>query len=218
MKMTENQIKEAFHEIKADDTLKQQTLKAIFSKQTKKRPSLTKLVLTTALLLIAGVGGIFSYTVPVYAISLDEDASIELYVNMYQKVVSVTTYDTTLTTSVNNLGYTEAVTSILDSNQFSYKNVVITVAGNDQEGCQKMIQNLQHCNQNCMANASYNTVANEMIAQAKECDMSLGKYNIYLMLKETDPTITLEEAQNMTMQEMHQRMGKGMGKMMTQSN
>jgi hypothetical protein len=216
--MTENQIKEAFHEIKADDTLKQQTLKAIFSKQTKKRPSLTKLVLTTALLLIAGVGGIFSYTVPVYAISLDEDASIELYVNMYQKVVSVTTYDTTLTTSVNNLGYTEAVTSILDSNQFSYKNVVITVAGNDQEGCQKMIQNLQHCNQNCMANASYNTVANEMIAQAKECDMSLGKYNIYLMLKETDPTITLEEAQNMTMQEMHQRMGKGMGKMMTQSN
>lgn len=216
--MTENQIKEAFHEIKADDTLKQQTLKAIFSKQTKKRPFLTKLVLTTALLLIAGVGGIFSYTVPVYAISLDEDASIELYVNMYQKVVSVTTYDTTLTTSVNNLGYTEAVTSILDSNQFSYKNVVITVAGNDQEGCQKMIQNLQHCNQNCMANASYNTVANEMIAQAKECDMSLGKYNIYLMLKETDPTITLEEAQNMTMQEMHQRMGKGMGKMMTQSN
>jgi len=216
--MTENQIKEAFHEIKADDTLKQQTLKAIFSKQTKKRPSLTKLVLTTALLLIAGVGGIFSYTVPVYAISLDEDASIELYVNMYQKVVSVTTYDTTLTTSVNNLGYTEAVTSILDSNQFSYKNVVITVAGNDQEGCQKMIQNLQHCNQNCMANASYNTVANEMIAQAKECDMSLGKYNIYLMLKETDPTITLEETQNMTMQEMHQKMGKGMGKMMTQSN
>lgn len=216
--MTENQIKEAFHEIKADDTLKQQTLKAIFSKQTKKRPSLTKLVLTTALLLIAGVGGIFSYTVPVYAISLDEDASIELYVNMYQKVVSVTTYDTTLTTSVNNLGYTEAVTSILDSNQFSYKNVVITVAGNDQEGCQKMIQNLQHCNQNCMANASYNTVANEMIAQAKECDMSLGKYNIYIMLKEMDPTITLEEAQNMTMQEMHQKMGKGMGKMMTQSN
>ena len=216
--MTENQIKEAFHEIKADDTLKQQTLKAIFSKQTKKRPSLTKLVLTTALLLIAGVGGIFSYTVPVYAISLDEDASIELYVNMYQKVVSVTTYDTTLTTSVNNLGYTEAVTSILDSNQFSYKNVVITVAGNDQEGCQKMIQNLQHCNQNCMANASYNTATNEMIAQAKECDMSLGKYNIYLMLKETDPTITLEETQNMTMQEMHQKMGKGMGKMMTQSN
>lgn len=216
--MTENQIKEAFHEIKADDTLKQQTLKAIFSKQTKKRPSLTKLVLTTALLLIAGVGGIFSYTVPVYAISLDEDASIELYVNIYQKVVSVTTYDTTLTTSVNNLGYTEAVTSILDSNQFSYKNVVITVAGNDQEGCQKMIQNLQHCNQNCMANASYNTATNEMIAQAKECDMSLGKYNIYLMLKETDPTITLEETQNMTMQEMHQKMGKGMGKMMTQSN
>ena len=216
--MTENQIKEAFHEIKADDTLKQQTLKAIFSKKKKKRPSLTKLVLTTALLLIAGVGGIFSYTVPVYAISLDEDASIELYVNMYQKVVSVTTYDTTLTTSVNNLGYTEAVTSILYSNQFSYKNVVITVAGNDREGCQKMIQNLQHCNQNCMANASYNTADNEMIAQAKECDMSLGKYNIYLMLKETDPTITLEEAQNMTMQEMHQKMGKGMGKMMTQSN
>ena len=216
--MMKNQIKEAFNEIKADDTLKQQTLNTILSKQTKKRPFPTKLVLTTALLLITAVGGIFSYTVPVYAISLDEDASVELHVNMYQKVVFVSTYDTTLTTSVNNMGYTEAVTSILDSDLFSNNNVVITVAGNDQEGCQKMIQNLQHGNNNCMANASYNTAGNEMIAQAKECDMSLGKYKIYLMLKEMDPTITLEEAQNMTMQEMHQKMGKGMGKMMTQSN
>ena len=206
--MMKNQIKEAFNEIKADDTLKQQTLNTILSKQTKKRPFPTKLVLTTALLLITAVGGIFSYTVPVYAISLDEDASVELHVNMYQKVVFVSTYDTTLTTSVTNMGYTEAVTSILDSDLFSNNNVVITVAGNNQEGCQKMIQNLQHCNNTRMANASYNTTNSEMIGQAEECDMSLGKYKMYLMLKEMDPTITLEEAKNMTRQEMHQRMGK----------
>lgn len=216
--MTENKIKEAFQEIKADDTLKQHTLDTILSKQTKKKPFPTKLVLTTVLLLLTAVGGIFSYTVPVYAISLDEEASVELHVNMYQKVVSVSTYDTTLTTSVNNMGYTEAVTTLLDSDLFSNNNVVITVAGNNEEGCQKMIQNLQHCSNTCMANASYNTADSEMIAQAKECDMSLGKYKMYLILKEMDPTITLEEAQNMTMQEMHQRMGKGMGKMMGQNS
>ena len=77
--MTENKIKEAFQEIKADDTLKQHTLDTILSKQTKKKPFPTKLVLTTALLLLTAVGGIFSYTVPVYAISLDEDASVELH-------------------------------------------------------------------------------------------------------------------------------------------
>lgn len=94
-------------------------------------------MLTTALLLLTAVGRIFSYTVPVHAISLDEDASAELHVNMYQKVVSVSTYDTAMTTSVNNMGYTEAVTIILDSDLFSNNNVVITVAGKTRKAVRK---------------------------------------------------------------------------------
>jgi hypothetical protein len=39
-----------------------------------------------------------------------------------------------------------------------------------------------------------------MIGQAEECDMFLGKYKIFLMLKKMDSTIALEEAKNMTRQ------------------
>lgn len=106
------------------------------------------------------------------------------------------------------MGYVKAVKALLDSYLFSNSSVVITVSEDNQKNCQKIIQNLQHCNNTRMANTSYNTADSEMIVQARECDMSFGKYKMYLMLKEIDPTITLEEAKNMTMQEMHQRMGK----------
>jgi hypothetical protein len=212
--MREKQIQEAFDEIKADDALKQKTLHTILARSAPKRRTPARLILTAAVILLAMIGGIFSYTVPVYAISLDEESSVELQVNMYQKVVSVTTYDTDLLTPVNNMNYTDAIAAILDGNTFASPNVSITVAGKDQAGCQKMIQNLQQCNSQCMAKATYNTADPEMIAQAKECGMSLGKYKMYLLIKEMDPSFTLEEAQNMTIQQMHQKMGKGMGKMM----
>ena len=35
--------------------------------------------------------------------------------------------------------------------------------------------------------------------------MSVGRYQVYLILRELDPDITVEEIQNMTMGEMYQR-------------
>jgi hypothetical protein len=213
--MNDRQIKEAFEEVKVDDAFKQKTINTILKKTSVKKPFPMRMVLTAAVLLFTMIGGIFSYTIPVYAISLDDTTSVELQVNLYNKVVSVSTYDSSsVPASVTNMDYTEAVTAILESESFS-NNTVITVAGNNQAGCQKMIENLQNCKGSmCMSNASYNTADSTMIAQAKEYGMSLGKYKMYLMLKEMDPTFTIEQAQTMTMQEIHQRMNKGMGKVM----
>lgn len=212
--MTDNSIKEAFNEIKADDALKQKTIDTVLAK-TNQRPFPMKMVLTAALILITVIGGIFSYTTPVYAISLDDTSSIELHVNMYQRVVSVTSYSSTGTVSVTNMDYQDAVEKILNDASWSSQNVTITIAGNNQAGCQKMAENLQNCSSQCMGSASYITADADTIAQAKACGMSLGKYKAYLLLKEADPTITLEQAQNMTMQEIHQMISKcaGMGQM-----
>ena len=71
------------------------------NKQSKK-----KISFPTALLLITAVGGTFSYTIPVYVISLDEDASVELHVNLYQRDVFIIAYDTALINATDNIRYT----------------------------------------------------------------------------------------------------------------
>ena len=77
--MTEDQIRKAFDEIKADDALKQKTVNAVIERTPAKKRMPRKMILTAAALIIAALAGIFSYTTPVYAISLDDTASVELH-------------------------------------------------------------------------------------------------------------------------------------------
>lgn len=211
--MNKERITAAFDEIKADDALKQKTLQAVMTEAQPKKRMPMKLILTTAMIMVAVIAGIFSYTIPVYAISLDEASSVELQVNMYDKVVAVNTYNTGSDTdiSVTNLSYTDAVQQILSSGQWDQNNLSITVAGGSKQGCERMIANLQNCSMQCMAQASYTTADNDLLQAARTAGMSMGKYKAYLILQELDSSITLEEAQNMTMQEIHQRIGMCQG-------
>ena len=220
--MTEDKIRKAFDEIKADDALKQKTVNAVMARTPAKKRMPMKMILTAAALIIAAFAGIFSYTTPVYAISLDDTASIELHINMYQRVVSVSTYDGTSTASysVANMSYTDAVQEILSSSEWNNANVVITIAGGNQAGCEKMMSTLQSGSMQCMANAAYATADTSLLQEAQNNGMSLGKYKAYLMLKELDSSVTVDQVQQMTMQEIHQYIrsckgmnGKGMSRM-----
>lgn len=208
MHMNEHKIFEAFDEIKADQALKQKTRNAVYAETAHRRFPL-RAVLTACVMLIAAVIGIFSYTLPVYAISMDDSSSVELHVNIYDRVVSVDWYDSQAASGVNsstltNMNYQDAVAEIL-SEQTADQNIIITVAGQSQSGCQKMINAMQNCASQCMRRATYRTADSSTLADAHQCGLSMGKYNAYLKLKALDPSITIEQVKEMTMQEIHQK-------------
>lgn len=219
--MTEKRIHDAFAEIKADDALKQKTLQAVCQKSAPQKHFPLRLVVSAVIVLAALFGSILSYTIPVYAISVDDAASVELKVNMYQRVVSVQTYGSSCNTSaIANMSYEDAVNAIL-ADKSDLTNVVITVAGGSSAGCQKMVETLKTCKGQCMGNAVYEIADEDVISEAGRYNMSMGKYKAYLLLKEKDSSITIEQVQNMTMQEIHQMTGQcseGMGQMKGKKN
>lgn len=206
--MNKERIREAFEDIKADDALKQKTLKAVMQDNTAAKKRMYRMILSAAVILIAVTAGIFSYTMPVYAISLDDTSSIELQVNIYDKVVGFSAYDAAdaSLSTVENQNYTDAVQQIMTAKRWQNASVVITVAGGSQQKCENMISSLQNCSMQCMQKATYVTADSGLLQASRQAGMSLGKYKAYLLLKETDPSVTIEEVQQMTMHEIHQKL------------
>ncbi len=157
--------------------------------------------------------GYFSFTVPAAAISIDINPSMELKINMYDKVIDVSSYnsegeDLAETLNLKNLNYSDAVNTVLN-NDFvlscieSDELVEITVTGRFENMVENMRKSISEQsgipeeNIYCLSNS-------EMIKSAHEAGISFGKYRAYLELYELDPDVTIEDISDLTMRQIRE--------------
>lgn len=154
------------------------TLAALAERRSRSAPRrpLAAALAALALAVLTAAGGL-AYATPAAAVSVDADASVELAVNAFGRVVGVTCYD-------------EAALAGEDA-------ASVTVSA-DSGRCERLLSDGGAAGLTCYA------LDPEAVREARDAGLSLGKYRAYLTLSALDPTVTQDEAGEMTMGELQQ--------------
>ncbi len=224
--MIENNVKAAFNEIHAEQSLKQETKQFIYNKIYKNDKAenkvyyksrynnrkMVKYIVAVAccIVVLLGASGYYTYNTPAAVISFDINPSIELEVNIFDKIINVISYNSEGQSivdeiSLKNKNYVVAINEILRNEKIisflqSGNNVEILVAGKDESKSDKMRacllsetglgdENIHCCNWDSMTTAHLEGV-------------SCGKYHLYLQLQDENPDITIEDIKNLSMKEI----------------
>lgn len=219
-----NKIKEAFNTIKASEELKENTKQYLYNNVYNKQKKNYRYALALISIFVLFFT-ITTYITPVAAISIDSNASIQIEVNKFNRVISVSTYDNTnnLIQSLNlkHMDYNTAVDMIINElehegliSDSSYLNIAISTKDNTMSS--HFLDNIEdeyggkYQYLNCM---TYDTTNQN---NAKQHHMSIGKYQEILELQKENPNITIDEFKGMSMQEIkehyHNENGKHKGK------
>lgn len=213
-----DKIVQAFDQVHAEDSLKQAT-KAYLSGQLaagtrKPIPWGLRLVPVAACLALIVFGGGWLYFTPTLEISIDINPSIELGVNRFDRVVSVTGDNEDGqalldSLSLEHLNYNDAVELIINSEEVSTLLsgdgvMTIGVIGPDGEQTTRVLSDMEACTSQSENMHCYHA-DNDMADEAHEVGLSCGKYRAFVRLQSLDPSVTAEEAANMTMREIWDR-------------
>lgn len=216
-----NKIKSAFDEIKADSALKANTKEFLHCKirKNEKKSSFRKygvvLIPACIAIVLAAGFGLVTYNIPVSAVSIDINPSIELGVNGYNRVISAKSFNDDgekilNSVSVKNMECSEAVDMIVNqSNQYlnSENTVVVTVESDSDEKTEQMIEDIEHCKSH--NNEMYCYKGNsETAEEAHSLGLSFGKYSAYLKLREYDSSVTVDDIKEMSMREIKEEIDR----------
>ena len=215
-------LKSAFDQIHAEEAIKTQTKKYLFDKVYRKEKKhlspLPKFAAAGACcLLLFIMGGSYLFFTPTVFISVDVNPSLELGINRFDRVVSVTGYNEDGRSLIDSLqlkymDYSTALESLLSNQEMAIylsedAEVVLTVAGNNKTQSNEILENVEsfsseHQNVHCHSGDT------EEFHHAHEAGLSFGKYQAWQILQELNPDITLEEVQDMTMAEIRELIQK----------
>ena len=199
----DERIRRAFDAVRADEDLKQKTLDALERRQTRSAPRRRPLAVALAalaLVVLTTAGGL-AYTTPAAAVSVDADASVELAVNAFGRVVGVRCYDDDAqavvdATPVLHHDWTQAAAALSDALSGT-DGATVTVSA-DSGHCERLLSDGGAAGLTCYA------LDPETAQAARDAGLSLGKYRAYLALSALDPTVTQDQAGEMTMGELQQ--------------
>ena len=210
-----DRLKQAFNKIQAEEELKNST-KAFLYQKTKgyasaKITRYRRLLPAIACFLLVTFGGYWLYFTPTVEISIDVNPSIELGVNRFDKIISVSSYNNDGQELVDSLDikyldYAQAIDQILRNenvNALLSNNEVMTIGviGSDNAQSAKVLSVIESYTDQESNTYCYYADPDE-VEQAHEMGLSYGKYRAFLKLKTLDSTITAEKIQNMTMREI----------------
>lgn len=212
----DERIYEAFDQIKASQSLKERTLERVADRTAPRRRSLRAQRLAVAmasfLLVLLGAGSYLVYFTPTAAVSVDAESAISLEINRFDRVIGVSSYGAEadeLASQLNlrHLDCAEAVERLLSQSALGATDapVSITVAGENASQSSELLERVSACT------ASYGNVCcaagnHEEAAQAQAVGLSLSKYRLYVQLQALEPSITVQEVQNLSMQELRDRL------------
>lgn len=221
VKSLNNRIKNAFDDVHAQEKLKQSTSKFLAEKTRgyNKRSGFSVKKFAAAFVIIAFLaltaGGVGIYYTPVCAISVDVNPSVELSVNRFDKVISVKGIDSqgqalAYSLNITNKNYNEALEAIVQCEPIanllnSGALVSITVAGKNDRQNEKMLESISACEYAKDECISCTSAGKEEVQAAHEAEMSFGKYKAFLELQALDPSITAQEARELTMRQLKDR-------------
>lgn len=214
-----NKIKDAFDQIRADSAQKESTKQFLAEKRRKRkslfyRPAVRGIAAAVCLMVIlaAGAGGYAWIQMPVSYLSIDVNPSIELALNRFDKVVSVTAYNIEGEEIIKNLSlkgkeYTEAIDLVIGSEAMSVylvskEDIVFTLAA-DSSRESELETGVENCSGHMGHGCRHVSTDVETVSAAHECGLSLGKYNAWLQLIQYDDSITVEECREMSMSEIN---------------
>ena len=215
----DERVREAFAQVRAEEALREHTLaylaqstgnwQSVPASRRRPRPLVTAAACAACLLMT--LGSLWLYFTPAAYISVDVNPSLELTVNRFDRVISVTGLNddgVALAESlqVRFLDYTAALEQVLDSPVITDclardEALSITVAGADEARTEEMLSQVSACAEE--RGGAYCHAADLQTAEAaRDHGLSCGKYQMLLALQALDPTVTAEDVQNMTMREL----------------
>ena len=213
-----NSIKEAFAQVRAEETLKEKTLASVEERlRLRRQPALRRnrrwIAAACVLALCLCLGGYRLYFTPTSVVSIDVNPSLELAVNRFDQVVAVEGRNADgerLAASVNVrfMDCRQAVETILDSQAvapYLTEDAVVSIAVIGEEGTQRqrLLSGVQACTAG-QENTYCAAAGWEEVEAAHETGLSYGKYMAYLMVQALDPEVTPEQVGQMSMREIRE--------------
>lgn len=209
-------IREAFHQVKAEEELKKRTKKFIYDKTkgyNKKHMYHIYYVLIPAACMLFIFIGYQIYFTPTLAISIDINPSIEMEVNRFDKVIAIEGYNedgeelVNLLQDVKYMNYADAINQIIDNKEIlallsNDEIMVISVISQDNEQSMRILSNIESYTSDDTNIHCYHGDY-ERLDEANKLGLSYGKYDAYQKLCSLDINISIEEIQSMSMREIH---------------
>lgn len=206
-----NRIKEAFESIHVNEEFKLKTVDMIGDS---KAVSFKSFVPVAACLIMCFFIYQFVF-VSVNIISLDINPSIELGINRMGYVIDAKAYNEDGEILLDNVDvgykkYKTAIEKIISCRQIqdlldNNEELVIAVSGQNENGCERIVQSLSDCTQR--RDIYCHSISADIVSSAHDNGLSCGRYEAYLNAKEYYPELTVQEALNMTMKELHELCG-----------
>ena len=211
-------LKAAFDQVRAEEELKERTKEylseKVYARKKKRTSPLRNFAAAAACaLLVFLAGGSYLYFTPTAYISVDVNPSLELGINRFDRIVSVTGYNEDGKALADSLDlkymdYSDALEALLaDQDMEVYlsdnADVVLTVAGKSESQSSQILETVESC-ASSHENVHCHSGDTEEIHHAHNAGLSFGKYQAYLTLKGLDPSVTLEEIQDMTMSQIRE--------------
>ena len=211
-------LKAAFDQVRAEEKLKKRTKEylseKVYARKKKRTSPLRNFAAAAACaLLVFLAGGSYLYFTPTAYISVDVNPSLELGINRFDRIVSVTGYNEDGKALADSLDlkymdYSDALEALLaDQDMEVYlsdnADVVLTVAGKSENQSSQILETVESC-ASSHENVHCHSGDTEEIHHAHNAGLSFGKYQAYLTLKGLDPSVTLEEIQDMTMSQIRE--------------
>ncbi len=224
--------KSAFDQIHAENQLKEHTKeylsKKIYSRKTVLHPLFRQLSMAAAsLAILILIGGTYLFLTPTAYISIDVNPSIELGINRFDRIVSVDGYNEdgeNLAESlhITFMEYQDALEQILSSQSIedylSQDAVMsLTVAGDNETQSSEILGTVESCTSD-HENIHCHSGDTKEMHEAHEEGLSFGKYQAYLILKELDASVSLDDVRNLTMREIYDLIDSYNGNQSFESN
>jgi len=202
-----NKIQESLNEIHVSEQLKEKTKQKIYLTQNKKSLKVPIGMICCLVALIIAI--IFPFKNKDYTyISIDVNPSIEFVVDRNNKVIDINSYNEDGTKVIENIevkgkDYLDAMDILLSFEEMrayckgNYQ-LVLTVTSKSENRIAEVKNNLQQLNYQ----ATIETCHYDLVEEAHQHHLSIGKYCKYLTLKQYDSTITVNHCHEMTMEEI----------------
>ncbi|MEG2584479.1 MAG: hypothetical protein RSA27_08230 [Oscillospiraceae bacterium] len=224
-----NDIKDAFLNIKAEEKLKDSTKSAIYKNSEKRKPFFKPIMASVcaACIIIASFGG-YSINAKTSTISIDINPSVELRLNVYERIIEAVGINEDGKKVVENLNVKyntidEATRKILKSateKNLLSPNADIAVSSKNENQAEEITKK---CHDSLSGHHSFGNITNtvvddETLTEANEYQISVNKLLAIKELQKYDDSVNVEQYRHIKTRDIKEEISKYTGENLSGDN